>query len=33
MVAIFALIACIYFDAGFVWFLMGFLCLLLDDNK
>jgi hypothetical protein len=30
MVAIFAFVACVHFDAPGYWFLIGFLCLLLD---
>lgn len=31
MVALFGLIACLHFDASFVWYFAGFVCLLLDD--
>ena len=30
MVAIFGLAACINFHADFIWYLVGFICLLLD---
>lgn len=31
MTKLFALIVCIYFDAPFYIFVIGFLCLMMDD--
>jgi len=31
-VALFALVACFEFDAHPIWFVVGFLCLLLDSK-
>lgn len=33
MLAIFGLAACIAFEAGPVWWLLGFVCLALDANN
>lgn len=33
MLAIFGFVACLSFDAGFAWYVIGFLCLLLDGGK
>jgi hypothetical protein len=30
MLALFGLVACIAFDADLIWWLAGFICLLLD---
>jgi len=31
MLMLFGLFACISFDAGFGWYLVGFICVLLDS--
>ena len=33
MTAIFAFIACCAFGAGLEWFLIGLVCLILDDRQ
>jgi hypothetical protein len=32
MLSLFGLIACMYFDAGFGWYLAGFICMLFDSE-
>lgn len=33
MLALFGLIACVHFDASAAWWLLGFICLLMDAES